>query len=131
MPAVQQEYMNFVTANVPTGNATETVVCTTKPVSSAYAGCAFGIQFSGDFTVGASTTSLTWRIRQDSLTGTAIYTIAGAQGAAANVLPVFFACIDTTRGETTGVVWVLTAQQAAGTAPGGLTNGWSSVVVPV
>jgi hypothetical protein len=131
MPAAQYEYQNFVAANVATPNATEGIVCTTRAVSSAYASSSFGIQFSGIFTAGATTTSVRFQIRQGSLTGTSIFNSGLLSITAAQLVDVFFAAIDTITGESTGAIWVLTAAQTAGTAPGGLTNGFSSVAVPV
>lgn len=130
MPASQYEYDAFAAGNVATPNSAEGVVCTSRAVSSSYGGCSFGVAFAGLFTAGASTTSVTFRIRQASLTGTALLTAAGVTIAAAQVFPIYFATVDGTLGDSTGALWVLTAQQAAGAAPGGLTNGYSSITVP-
>jgi hypothetical protein len=131
MPAAQFSYENFVAASQATANAAETVICTTRTVSSAYAGSAFGIVFSGSFLAGAGTTSVIFQIRETSLTGTSILTSGALSIGAAARFAVYFACTDAIVGESSGAVWVLTAAQTAGTAPGGFTNGFSSVTTPV
>lgn len=131
MPAQQYQYQTFTVANQATANAAETVIATTRAVNSAFAGAQFGIRMGGLFTAGASTTSVTFRIRQSSLTGTAILTAAGVIIAAAQIVQVMFEAVDGTVAESSGALWVLTATQAAGTAPGGLTNGITSVTSPV
>lgn len=131
MPAAQYEYDNFVSGNVITAVSTEGIICTSRPVSSGYAGSSFGVLFAGIFTAGAGTTAVTFRIREGSLTGTLIYTATGLSIAAAQVVAVTFATIDNIAGEVAGQLWVLTAQQIGGTGSGGLTNGYSSITVPV
>lgn len=131
MPAAQYEYDTFVAANQATANSAETIIATTRAVSSSYGGCSFAIQFGGLFTAGATTTSVTFKIRQDSITGAALRTDTNVLITAGQIVLVNFNTIDSTRGDSTGAVWVLTAAQNAGTAPGGLTNGFTSVTVPV
>lgn len=131
MPASQYEYQNFVAANVATPNATEGIVCTSRAVSSGYAGSSFGVNFNGVFTAGASTTSVRFQIRRGSLTGTSIYDSGLLTIAAAQLFVVAFAVVDNLSGEVASQLWVLTAAQTAGAAPGGLTNGFSSITVPV
>lgn len=131
MPASQYEYDNFVAANVATPNATEGVICTSRAVSSGYAGSSFGVLFSGIFTAGASTTSVRFQIRRGSLTGTSIYDSGLLTIAAAQLFAICLPTVDNLAGEVASQVWVLTATQTAGTAPGGLTNGYSSITVPV
>jgi len=131
MPAAQYEYDNFVAANAATANTAETVIATSRPVSSGYAGSSFGILFSGIFTAGASTTAVTFQIRRGSITGTSIYNSGALTITAAQLVSVTFPTVDNIVGEVAGQLWVLTAAQTAGTAPGGLTNGYSSITVPV
>lgn len=131
MPATQFEYDNFVAANQATGNATETVIATTKPVSSAYTGASFAIHFSGLFTAGTSTTSVTFKIREGSLTGTTIATYAAVAITAGQSVLISFDAIDGNFTDVAGQTWVLTAQQAAGAGAGGFVNGFSTVTSPV
>ena len=131
MPASQYEYDNFVAANAATANTAETVIATSRAVSSGYAGSSFGVLFNGIFTAGASTTAVRFQIRRGSLTGTSIYDSGLLTIAAAQLFNVTFATVDNISGEVAGQLWVLTAAQTAGAAPGGLTNAYSSITVPV
>lgn len=131
MPAAQFEYDNFVAGAVNSPNATEGIICTTRTVSSAYAGSSFAVHFSGLWTSGAGTTTVTFRIRRDGATGTLVASWPGIVIAAAGVQVVSFDSVDNLTGEVAGQLWVLTAQQAGGTGAGNLANGFSSVTVPV
>lgn len=127
----QVVYTNFAAGSVATPNATEGVICTSRAVASPFSGSSFSVEFGGVFTAGAGTTSVTFRIRQGSLTGTAILTAAGVLIAAAQVFVVSFGTVDGTLADVAGQVWVLTAIQAAGAGAGGLINGYSKVTAGV
>lgn len=131
MPAGQYSYDNFVSGGVATPNATEGIICTTRTVSSAYAGSSFGLRFNGVFTAGAGTTSVRFRVHESSLSGTIVLDSGLLLITAGQIVQVAFECVDNFAGEVAGAFWVLGAAQTAGTAPGSFANGFSSVTVPV
>lgn len=130
MPASQQAYYNFVAGAQAVTNAVETVVATARSVSSSYAGCIFAVEFVLDFLTGTGTTAVVWRIRQNSLTGTAILTTPGIAAAASTQLPrQYIAATDSIAGEVAGQQYVLTVVQTGGTSNGSATNAFSKITV--
>jgi hypothetical protein len=123
-------YPNFASGAVSVVTTAETVVGTTRAVGSGYAGCVFSLEFMLDFLTGASVTGVTWRIRRDSVTGTAVLTGPVIAAAAATQLPrMAVAATDSITGEVASQIWVLTVVQTAATGNGSATNVFSRVTV--
>lgn len=122
-PGTSAQFVSGSTAVVTTA---ETIIATTKPVSSPYQGALWSVEFAVDFLTGASVTGVTLRIRRDSLTGTAILTTAAIAAAASTQLPrQYVAATDQLTGDVAGQLWVLTVVQAAATGNGSATNAFS------
>lgn len=130
MPAPQYALYNFNAVGGAPVNAVETVVATTRTVSSSYPGCTFAVEFVIEITPGTNTTAVTFRIRQTGLTGTAILTSPAIPATAAVVSPPFtFSATDAPAGEVAGMVYVLTCVQTAGSANGATANAFTKVTV--
>lgn len=130
MPAPQYSVYNFVAGSTASPNATEGIIATSRSVSSSYAGCVFAVEFDFDYLSGAGTTAVVYRIRQQSLTGTAIYTSPSIPLAASTQSPhIHIAATDAPTGEVASIVYVLTVIQTAGTGAGSATNAFSRVTV--
>jgi hypothetical protein len=121
----------FSAAGTNTANATETVITTSQAVSSPYTGAAFLIEWVLQFTPGASTTAVTFRIRRDSLTGTQVIA-SPAVGVTAGVpIAIPIAAVDVITGDVASQLWVLTATQTAGAAAGTSANLTSKITTGV
>lgn len=130
MPSAQQAYYNFASGSVAVVTTAETVIGTSKSVSSSYAGCIFAVEFFADFLTGASVTGLIYRIRRDSVTGTAIVTTPTIASAASAQLPrLSLAATDSPVGEVASALYVLTVAQVAATGNGSATNVFGRVTV--
>lgn len=130
MPAAQQSYYNFVAATVNVVTTAETVIATTRSVSSSYAGCVFSVKSMFDFLTGAAASAVTFRIRRDSLTGTAIFTSPAIAVAASTQLPrTIVAATDAPAGEVAGQLYVVTVAQTAATGNGTAQNAFTEITV--
>lgn len=109
---------------------TETVVYTSPPVSSSYAGCNFLVEFGFYISPGVATTGINLKIRRTNITGTTVYggnlmPVTASQ----NTLPFIFAIVDSPGGEVAGLLWVATVTQTAATGNGSVTQPWSRISV--
>lgn len=130
MPAPQQSYYNFAAGPVTPVTVAETVVGTTRGVSSSYAGCVFAIEASFDLLTATLSTGFVVRIRRDSLTGTAVFTGPTIAAAASAQLPrVTVQTTDTIAGEVAGQVYVVTVAVAGSSANPSVTNIFTKVTV--
>jgi len=121
-------FTNFASGNVAVVTTAETVVGTSKAVSSPYPGAVFTILFVLDFLTGAATTGLIYRIRRSTLTGTAVLTTPTiVAAAAAQDERQTVACTDQPTGEIASDVYVLTVAQIAATGNGQASNVFSAV----
>lgn len=130
MAAGQYDFYNFAagTVNVPT--TTETVVGTTKSISTGYAGQIMLVQFTLEFTAGTGATSVIAKIERGSAAGgTAIRTSPSITVVAANIYNWTFVATDQLTGDVAGQVYVLTLTQAAATGNGTAQNAASAVTV--
>lgn len=122
------QYTNFAAGSVAVVTTAETVVGTSQPVTSAYAGSTFVVEFELDFLTGATVTSTVYRIRRQTLTGTADYTSPLIVAAASVQQPrQRFSTVVQIAGEIAANVWVLTVVQTAGSSNGAATNVFSRV----
>lgn len=129
MPPPQVSSYNAVVSGAVINNGVETVIATTKPVSSSFPGCQIAIRFSIEVTVGVGATGVTLRIRRDSLTGTAVFGPAAFPCTASFTNPYTIEQIDSSPGDTASQVWVCTATIVGGAANGTNTFTFSSVLV--
>lgn len=128
MTTVPGTFANFVAGSVAVVTTAETVVATSKAISSPYAGAIFAVEFVIDFLTGAATTGLVWRIRQNSLTGTAVLTTPTIAAAASTQLPrINLATVDGSQAEVASAVYVITVAAVAATGNGSATNAFSRV----
>ncbi|HET9765262.1 MAG TPA: hypothetical protein VFS60_00360 [Thermoanaerobaculia bacterium] len=133
MPAQQQQFYTYSGApavNLP--NGAETLLATSKPVSSSYPSCTFSILFVCTVLLGAAATGIIFRIRQTSLTGTALAGYPVTLAAVASVTGAYtLAATDQPAGDVASFVYVLTANVQGGAAAGTGNNLYSSVTVAV
>jgi len=128
MTVVPGTFANFVAGAQAVVTTAETVVATTKAISSPYPGAIFAVEFGIDFLTGAGTTGVIWRIRQGSLTGTAVLTTPTIAAAASTQLPrAYLATVDGSQAEVASAVYVLTVAPVAATGNGSATNAFSRV----
>lgn len=122
------QYTNFAAGSVAVVTTAETVVGTSAPVTSAYAGSTFVVEFELDFLTGASVTGVTWKIRRSTVGGTTVFTGPVIAAAASAQLPrQRFSVTDQIAGEVVAQLYVLTVVQAAATGNGAATNVFSRV----
>ncbi len=121
-------YPNTVTADVPESAAnTETVINTLTGVGVEFAGQTVTFIAMAAITLAASTTAMTLRIRQDTLTGTIVgEAVAQTGDIAASKISVLTAFGQDSPGEIAGRTYVLTMQATAG---GSAANATASSLV--
>lgn len=129
MPAPQNQYYNFVAAATSSPNGTETVVATTPAVSSSYPNCLYGLVFIIAMSVGVGATTVTIRVRRDSLTGAVVLGPTAFSIVASTLEPFVVGLSDTIAGDQASQVWVLTTNVTGGAAAGSVTNAYSCVTV--
>lgn len=117
-------YQSDATADVALTTTSETVIATLAGVTTPRPGMAVRLRGYYRITTGTGTTTVTTRIRRDSIVGTVVgeatpETIsAAAGGTEAHDLEI----TDTVAGEIAGATYVLTAQQAGATGNGTAVN---------
>lgn len=115
-----RKFSGFSSTDVPVVTTAETVIASVAGTSTNQPGQQVAIRCVVQFTVGASTTALTLRIRRDSLTGTAVgeanvIQISTAAGSSEeHVIEVE----DAGAGEFSGRTYVCTVAQTAATGNG-------------
>lgn len=132
MPASQNEVVaNFAAGSVAVVTTAETVIATTQPLSTPTANGRVLVEFAGEFSPGAATTSVTLRVRRDGVAGTVVYTGNALGWGAATRQQFALAALDQGLADVAGQVWVLTATQAAATGNGAATNMASKLTTAV
>lgn len=130
MSAQQTDFYNFVAASVPVVTTSETVIGTTRAISTAFSGQQLFVQFGVTFLTGTGTTAVAFNIRQGNGTsGAIVYGSASLQMAATNRGAFAFATVDSLSGDVAGQIYSLTVTQTAATGNGSATNVWSAVTV--
>lgn len=130
MPAAQQAYYNFAAGPIGPVTTAETVVGTTRGVSSSYPGCVFAIEVAFDLLTAASSSGYVVRIRRDSLTGSAVFTGPTiAVAASTQVARAHAQTTDSPAGEVTSAVYVVTVAVAGSAANPSVTNIFTKVTV--
>lgn len=113
-------YLVDVSADTTLVTTAETVLATLSGVQSQRAGQTVFLE--GDFvlTTGTNTTTVTVRVREDSLTGTLVdeSEVDTLIGAAGSTDPYRITALHTPPGELSGKTYVMTAQQAGANANG-------------
>lgn len=102
----------------------ETVIATLSGVSTNQPGQTVSLSGSATLSTGASTTGVTFRVREDSLSGTVVGESAPdvLEGAAGSVETHTIDVATSLLGEFSGKTFVLTAQQVAAAANGNVTQ---------
>lgn len=127
----QAVYANYVAAGPTATTTAETVIATTRSVSSPFAGSSFLVEFFGNLGIGAAATAATYKIRRDSLTGTTVLT-SQPIGVSAGVRIVFAqGVVDSLVGDVAGQLWVLTVTMTAATGNSTATDIWTRVTTGV
>ena len=131
MPGRPHVYNNQVTTDVPESAAnTETVINTIAGISSEFPGQQVSFVAFATIAMAASTTAMTLRIRQDSLTGTLV---GEAPVAAGDVVASKVTCLPMfatdTPGENANRTYVLTMQATAGATAANCTASQVTAIV--
>jgi hypothetical protein len=115
---------SYVEADVTLVTTSETVLATLTGVSTSQPGQTVGLTGRYRLTTGAATTTVTSRIRRDSLTGTVVgeSTAENVYAAAGSTEGHELYVEESSPGEFAGRTYVLTAQQAGASGNGTAVN---------
>lgn len=124
-------YTSETSANTAVVTTAETVVATLSGLSTYKPGEPILLRGECQFTTGANTTGLTFRIRRDSLTGTVVNeaNIEQVEAAAGSTESHDIQCDDQFSGEVANQAYVLTVEATAASANGSALYAYLSAEV--
>ena len=128
MPVTQYNSFNFTAGPTNCPNATETVIATTKAISSPFPNASYGILFAFGFTTGVGGTTLAVTIRRTSLTGTIVLGPTSFIVVASASQQMTYGAVDAISGEFASGVWVITLNITGGAAAVSGQNIYSQVI---
>lgn len=119
-----RQYSTYSTADTTLVTTAETVIATLSGVSMNKPGQTVGLRGTFTITTGGSTTAVTTRVREDSLTGTIVGEALAdsVESAAGGTETHDIYCEHAPSGEIAGKTYVLTAQQTAAAANGSVLS---------
>lgn len=128
-----RKFPSYSSTDVALVTTAETVIATISGVSTNQPGQTVTFSGAATLTTGASTTGITFRVREDSVSGTAVgEAVADVIEAAVGAVETHTIDVATSSlGEFSGKTFVLTAQQVGAAANGNVTQcAFSAEVTP-